>query len=798
MKKKIIGIFVFMLLATSVLTIGTNAEDKSYVKEKIGSFIFSDPNIQEGDQYISLNIEEANSYLMEPGKPVLPIYTEIFKFQFGTKIEKVECTPSQINQKVISRKVQPLPEPVLLSNNAVEKNAFEDLIIKDNAVYNSMDFFPYKWYDYRIGCGLEGSSHVVFLTVKFYPIRYSPGKDMIQYTNMVDIKIEYNEPTQPVVFTEEHDMVIITPSEFSQKFQTFIDYKTDCSIDTKLVTLDEIYNGEYFPVQGRDDQEKIKYFIKDAIEGWGITYVLLAGGANKVPVRMAYVQDGMEESTISDLYYADIYDANGDFCSWDSNGNDFFGEYAYLGTDTVDLYPDVCLGRLNFRDLNEISSVLDKIITYESTGAYMEDWFSNFVVCGGDTFSDGSNVNEGEYLNQNAIDIMDGFIPKKIWVSNGKLKFAINVDSAIENGTGFLYITGHGTFENWATHPHNDFDTWWPIGTYLYSRVDILNNGEKLPIVVIGGCSNCQFSEDHCFGWSWVKNPDGGGIASYGNSALGWGIPGSGCTTGLTGGMELSNFKAYKIQNAKTTGELWVKALNNYLNEFGVSYSLGYKTVEEWTSFTDPSLYITEVSNKPNIPDKPNGPVTGIIDAEYTYNTKTTDSDGDRIKYCFDWGDNNITWTKKFESGAIVSLDHKWDKPGEYKIKVKARDEYGLDTEWSEPLLVTIVSEFPYLDIVKIKGGFAKVSADIKNIGSLNATDVNCSISVVGGILGFINIFDEETLETLAIEEKKTVTADKIFGLGKIDVTVVVSAPSANIATKTAHGLIFGPLVFVQ
>jgi hypothetical protein len=129
---------------------------------------------------------------------------------------------------------------------------------------------------------------------------------------------------------------------------------------------------------------------------------------------------------------------------------------------------------------------------------------------------------------------------------------------------------------------------------------------------------------------------------------------------------------------------------------------------------------------------------------------------------------------------------------------VKARDEHGLDTEWSEPLLVTIVSESPYLDIIKIKGGFAKVSADIQNIGSLNATEVNCSISVVGGILGFINIFDEETLETLAIEEKKTVTADKIFGLGKITVTVTASAPSSNIATKTAHGFVFGPLVFVQ
>lgn len=801
MNKKIIGIFVCTLLITSVLAIVINAEEESYIKEKIESIVFSEPNIREGDQYITLKVEEATSYLMKPGKPVLPLYTEIFKFPFGTKIKRVECKPSQINQKVISGEIQPSPEPVPLANvnNEEEKKVVEDFIVKDNAVYNSMDFYPYRWYDYRVGCGLDESRHVVFLTVQFYPVRYSPGQNMIQYANRVDIEVEYYEPTQPVVFPDEYDMVIITPSEFSEKLQPLVDYKNDSSVATKLVTLDEIYDGVYFPVEGRDDQEKIKYFIKDAIEEWDITYVLLAGGANKIPVRMSYVQDGMEVSFISDLYYADIYDAYGDFCSWDSNGNDIFGEYNYQGrTDFVDLYPDVCLGRLNFRSINEVSGVLNKIITYESTGAYMEDWFSNFVVCGGDTFPDSDNVDEGEYLNQNAINIMDGFIPEKIWVTNGKLQFAINIDNAIENGSGFLYMSGHGTYENWATHPHNDFETWWPIGTYSYLRVESLNNEEKLPIVIIGGCSNCKFSGDHCFGWSFVKNPDGGGIASYGYSALGWFIPGYGCTSGLTGGLELSAFRAYGIQNAKTTGELWSKALTKYINDFGVWSAYGYKTVEEFQPFNDPSTRIRKVSDKPNKPDKPDGPISGETEIEYIYETSTTDPDGDLIKYCFDWGDDTVTWTEWLESGEIASLNHTWEKPGDYKIKVKARDEYGLDSEWSESLLVTIVSAAPYLDIIKIKGGFAKVSAVIKNIGSLEASDVNCSISVTGGMLGLIDVSAEETFETLAIDEEKTVTVGKIFGLGKINVTVTASAPSANTATKTANGFVLGPFVFVR
>jgi len=799
MKNRLVGILICTLLISNVFII-IDAKEESYIKEKIESIIFSEPNIQEKDQYLTVNLAETTSYLMKPGRPILPIYTKIFKFPFGTKIKAVECKPSQITQKVIIGEIQTTPEPVLLMdlNNFEENKAFEELVIKDNAVYNSMDFFPNSWYDYKVGCGIDDYNHVVFLTVQFYPVRYSPGKNMIQYANNVEIKVEYQEPIKPIVFPDVYDMVVITPSEFSEKLQPLVDYKNDCNVATKLVTLDEIYNGFYFPATGRDNQEKIKYFIKNAIEQWDIIYVLLAGGANKIPVRMSYVQDNKELSIISDLYYADIYDDYSNFCSWDSNSNNIFGEYSYQGrTDFVDLYPDVHLGRLNFRQSSVVSGVVNKIINYESTGAYMEDWFQNFVVCGGDTFEDSSNVDEGEYLNQNAIDIMAGFIPNKIWATNGKLQFAINMDSAIENGTGFFYMTGHGTNITWATHPHNDFVTWWPIGSYFYLRAEVLNNQEKLPIFIIGGCSNCEFSGDNCLGWSFVKNPNGGGIASYGNSALGWGYTGYGCTSGLTGGMELSAFKAYSDQNAKTTGELWTKALNNYLNEFGAWFAYDYKTVEEWLSFSDPSTYIAKVSDKPNIPDKPTGPTSGEVETEYTYTTLTTDPDDDLIKYCFDWDDESITWTDWLESGENASINHIWKKPGVYKIKVKARDAYGLDSQWSDSLSVNITSQGPFLDILKIKGGFTKVKTVIKNIGSLPANNANYSISVIGGMLGMIDALAEETIETLEVDEEITVSANKIFGFGIINVTVSATAPTGNIATKSARGFVLGPLIIV-
>jgi hypothetical protein len=409
------------------------------------------------------------------------------------------------------------------------------------------------------------------------------------------------------------------------------------------------------------------------------------------------------------------------------------------------------------------------------------------------------SVDEGEYLNEHAIIKMDGFNPDKIWATNGRLQFVLNIDKAIRNGTGFLYLTGHGTYESWATHPHNNFEIWWPIGGYLYSRIELLNNEEKLPVVIIGGCSNLEFSHGHCFGWSFIKNANGGGIASYGNSAIGWGYGGQACTQGLTGGMEMSAFKAYGEQNAKTTGELWIKALNNYLNDFGASSAHGYKTVEEWQAFTDPSMRIVKISEKPNKPEILDGPTYGEIGIEYSFTTTTTDPDGDLIKYCFDWGDGVITWTNHMASGENATVNHTWEIPGEYEIKIKARDENGLDSKWSDPLDIYIDVNSPFISIEKIRGGFGRIIAKIRNIGTLVASNVNCTISVKGGTLGLINKNSVQTIDTIELDMvEKIKTSGIIFGLGNIEINVTASEPTANTAIKTANGFVFGPFIFVR
>ncbi len=91
----------------------------------------------------------------------------------------------------------------------------------------------------------------------------------------------------------------------------------------------------------------------------------------------------------------------------------------------------------------------------------------------------------------------------------------------------------------------------------------------------------------------------------------------------------------------------------------------------------------------PEIPIKPDGPTKGRYGKPYTYQTSTIDSDGDEIYYQWSWGDNNTTeWLGPYKPGDICEATHIWLIQGSYIVKVKAKDQWNVETDWSDPLIV--------------------------------------------------------------------------------------------------------------
>ncbi len=474
--KKFIPLLIVGMLVLSGL--GAIAQpDAENTHEKV-TLSFSQPTITNENEYISIDLNEANSFLMRQGKPMLPSYTETFTFPFGTKIISVSVTPQNIQMQTISKDVLPTPQRVVVGQNAKTSG--------EGTKNYGTELYPSSWFEYSVGCGRYNGELSIIVDVQIYPIKYHPIEKIIEWAKEAYVVIEYEPSTstpQPV-YRDNFQLVVIGPAEYSAQVAPLITHKIGRGITSKFVSLDDIYSGTYFPATGRDNQEKIKYFIKNAIESWTTGNILLVGGSSKVPVREThvYISDDDNEIFVSDLYYADIYNGTGGFSSWDTNKNNIFGEYHWEGkTDAVDLHPDVFLTRLPSTTASQVTACVNKIITYENTPGYQQSWFSNLVVVGGDTFEDDDKVDEGEYANQKVIDLMTGFVPNKLWVTNEKLTSAApsgvaNIKSAINDGCGFVDFSGHGNTNVWATHPHDNFNIWIPTpkGSFLSSDISTL------------------------------------------------------------------------------------------------------------------------------------------------------------------------------------------------------------------------------------------------------------------------------------------------------------------------------------
>lgn len=749
---------------------------------------FSEPILQNENTYISVNMDESNSYLMQQGKPMLPSYTQTFTYPFGTKITGVTVTPQNIQLQAVSKEIQPTPQRVVLGQEGTAST-------KVTTDYGT-ETYPATWFDYSVGCGLYDGAICIIVDVEVYPVRYQPTEKIIEWAQGADIVVEFEPaaPQQPSSSRDTYELVVIGPTEFSSQIAPLVTHKINRGVSTIFVSLDDIYGGTYFPATGRDNQEKIKYFIKSAIETWTTANVLLVGGVSKCPARETHVNvDDDYEVMVSDLYYADIYNKTGGFCSWDSNGNSIFGEFNWqTRTDAVDCHPDVYLGRLAATSTSQVTNCVNKIIGYETTPGYEQSWFQNLVLIGGDSFEDDDEVNEGEYANAKVLGVMVGFNPIHLNVTNGQLTSwtptgVANIKSTINDGCGFVDFSGHGNTNVWATHPHLNFNNWVPTPTQgiLTSDVYSLSNGNKLPIVTVEACSTAKFNEDtNCFNWAFVHSPTGGAIGTFGCTGLGYGYIGTGVTQGLIGKIGLDTYRAFILDQATSYGELWGRALERYIK---TSMSDGdYKTVEEWQAFGDPTLAIADESQPPAKPSTPSGATAGKVGTEYSYTTSTTDPEGDKISYMFDWGDGTLSgWVGPLNSGTVATAKKTWTTKGTFRIKAIAKDTHGKYSEYSDTLTVVVTGSS--IVVQNIQGGLFKVTAEIKNTGDDPVANVNWNITLSGGAF-----FGAKTTgvysSSIPVNGVGTIQSGLILGLGATVIKVeawVPDGPSASLQ-KTA------------
>ncbi len=595
-----------------------------YSDEKEISFskVFSKPIISSENEFIKIDLIETNSYIAVEGHPKLPIFVEIFELPFNSKILNIEYKISETQIAFIDNSIEPSPMYQSINNLSPLKKQI------DEEIYNSKKPYPNHWVDYKIGTGInEDNDLILFLSIILYPVRYFPIEDYIEYLDKIEVEITYTEPKSNNLNNNfDYDLVIITPSEFESVINPLANHKIKNGINTFIKTLEDIY----LDFEGRDYQEKIKYFVKYAIEEFDVEYVLLIGDIKKLPIRNtdAYPWSGYHGNGIlSDLYYADIYDKNANFCTWDLNNNDIFGEIDdsnqnnefYLNIDGVDLYPDVHIGRIPCTNSEELNTIVSKIISYEEF-TYDQTWFKKIILAGGDTFPISKFsppfVYEGEITNTKVGQQLEGFEQIRLWASTHNLN-AHTFNKAIRDGAGFLSYAGHGFEHGWGTYRPNSIRNKMGILQPLYYTpfIKYIKNDFRLPIIFFDACLTAKLdfnitdlkgyyglpvtiinllprlrleSSDFLpsISWSFLKDENGGSIACIGATRPAYThVDKYGVYAGA-GYLDVHFFKAY--EEGITVGKMHTQSQIDYINYVGKDFF----TIEEFMLVGDPSLKI--------------------------------------------------------------------------------------------------------------------------------------------------------------------------------------------------------------
>ena len=213
----------------------------------------------------------------------------------------------------------------------------------------------------------------------------------------------------------------------------------------------------------------------------------------------------------------------------------------------------------------------------------------------------------------------------------------------------------------------------------------------------------------------------------------------------------------------------------------------GVNNSGEWSEVW--SFTVTRENSAPDKPSTPIGPTTGKINVSYTYSSNTTDADGDRLQYIFDWGDGTFTWTDWHDSGETVNASHIWYEKGTYQVKVKAIDIHGYESEWSDPLPVIMPYSFN-IKIEKPKQGYLYIFGNkivplryIIIIGSIK-------IGVNGNGVNKVEFYIDEKLKYVAYEPSFMWLWNE-FALGWHEIKVIAYDYAGNTAIDEQKVWIF-------
>ncbi|MFO7660913.1 MAG: C25 family cysteine peptidase [Candidatus Cloacimonadaceae bacterium] len=254
------------------------------------------------------------------------------------------------------------------------------------------------------------------ITVRFTPDATYTIDERLQTPNTVKMlqSLSINRDDVRTGVTKPGSYVIIyNGTNITNLIQPYVDWKQEKGYEVH--TLNTAING--------NTTTAIKNYLQNAYDTWSNPpeFILIFGrGVNSTN----YVPP-----------YTEYYHYN------------TVGDYKYTQLDGTDLIPDAYIGRITFSNDTELTTAINRMLSYEKMqGLSTTNWLSKYFLLGDPSDSGISCVTTAQYIK----GLIQDYNPDALITEAYSGSFPSQINAAINSGIGSYYYRGHGDFSGWS------------------------------------------------------------------------------------------------------------------------------------------------------------------------------------------------------------------------------------------------------------------------------------------------------------------------------------------------------------
>ncbi len=223
----------------------------------------------------------------------------------------------------------------------------------------------------------------------------------------------------------------------------------------------------------------------------------------------------------------------------------------------------------------------------------------------------------------------------------------------------------NSNYELFYEMAHGNYWVFQATSNFSYHSFELKNDMDgrsPMKFAFIGSCDGMSNTGPGSFSYEFRKGQT--------TDTVTVGFSGMGSCPGSNVAFEWQDFMFNKMDEGFTIKESFDLA------------SAEFPTIADCVVFVGDVNLTADENQNPHIPTIM-GPASGKAGTSNNYNFVSIDPDGDDVSYYIEWSDDsNSGWIGPYESDEEIVVSHTWDRIETYRVRVKAKDIYGEESEW--------------------------------------------------------------------------------------------------------------------